>query len=315
LILRAIVVKEVAMLERLNDFRRNYLWAYVFVAPTIILLCIFLFYPLAHAGIISFQDMTIAKGQKVSWVGFDNYAYTFADRVWRRALFNTAVFSVVTVITGVIISLGLAWLIFPLHTSAQNFFKAAYYLPAQIGGIMVALVWYWMFEPMSGLMNYLVGLVGIPQQFWLNDARTTLGVSHALLSMMLIPILGGHGGGVILYLAAMGGIPKTLYEAADIDAASAWRKLYRITWPLLRPTTLYVIVTGTISSFQVFGLVYVLTRGGPVLGTVTLVYQVYVEAFNRHWFGIASAEAFVLGLIIVTFSLIQFRFMSSEVEY
>jgi len=133
--------------------------------------------------------------------------------------------------------------------------------------------------------------------------------------MMLIPILGGHGGGVILYLAAMGGIPKTLYEAADIDAASAWRKLYRITWPLLRPTTLYVIVTGTIASFQVFSLVYVLTRGGPVLGTVTLVYQVYVEAFNRHWFGIASAEAFILGLIIVTLSLIQFRFMSSEVEY
>ena len=303
------------MLERLDDFRRNYLWAYLFVAPTIIVLCVFLFYPLVHAAIISFQDMTISKNQVVQWVGLENYVHTLTDRVWRRALFNTAVYSVGTVITGVIISLGLAWLIYPLNTGSQNFFKAAYYLPAQIGGIMVALVWYWMFEPMSGLLNYLVGLVGIPQQLWLRDAHTTLGVSHGLLSMMLIPILGGHGGGVILYLAAMGGIPKTLYEAADIDAASAWRKLHRITWPLLRPTTLYVVITGTIASFQVFGLVYLLTRGGPNLGTVTLVYQVYVAAFERFSFGIASAQAFILGMIIVILSLIQFRFMSSDVEY
>ena len=119
----------------------------------------------------------------------------------------------------------------------------------------------------------------------------------------------------MLYLAAMGGIPKTLYEAADIDAASAWRKLHRITWPLLRPTTLYVVITGTIASFQVFGLVYLLTRGGPNLGTVTLVYQVYVAAFERFSFGIASAQAFILGMIIVILSLIQFRFMSSDVEY
>jgi multiple sugar transport system permease protein len=132
---------------------------------------------------------------------------------------------------------------------------------------------------------------------------------------MLIPILGGHGGGVILYLAAMGSIPKTLYEAADIDAASAFTKLRRITWPLLRPTTLFVVITGTIASFQVFELVYLLTRGGPNLGTMTLVYQIYLVAFERYSFGLASAQAFILGAIIVILSIVQFRMMSSDVEY
>ncbi len=301
--------------ERLDDFRREYLWAYIFIAPVILLLTVFLFYPLVHAFIISFQDLTIAKDQQVKFVGFTNYVNVFNDPVWRRALFNTAVYTVVTVAMGVVIPLVLAWLIFPLNASSQSFFKAAYYLPSHIGGIMVALVWYWMFDPSSGLLNYLIGLFGFPPSYWIKDPNTTLGVSNALGAMMLIPILGGHGGGVILYLAAMGNIPKTLYEAADIDAASAWAKLRRITWPLLRPTTLYVVITGTIGSFQVFELVYLLTRGGPNLGTMTLVYQIYVVAFERYSFGLASAQAFILGAIIVAMSLLQFKFMSYDVEY
>lgn len=244
-----------------------------------------------------------------------NYIDTLTNPVWRKALFNTAVYSLITVITGVVISLGLAWLIFPLNTGVQNFFKAAYYLPSHIGGIMVALVWYWMFDPTSGLLNYLVGLAGVSRQLWIKDPNTTLGISHGLFALMLIPILSGHGGGVILYLAAMGNIPKSLYEAADIDAASAWRKLVRITWPLLRPTTLYVVITGTIASFQIFELVYLLTQGGPNLGTMTLVYQIYLAAFERHSFGLASAQAFIMAAIIVALSVIQFRMMSTDVEY
>jgi multiple sugar transport system permease protein len=120
---------------------------------------------------------------------------------------------------------------------------------------------------------------------------------------------------VILYLAAMGAIPRTLYEAAEIDAASAWSKLKNITWPLLKPTTLYVVITGTIGSFQVFDLIYVLTRGGPNFATITLVYLVYQVAFEQYSFGLASAQAFILAAIIVVLSLIQFRFLSTDVEY
>jgi multiple sugar transport system permease protein len=302
-------------LGHLDDFRREYLWAYLFIAPVMILLTIFLFYPLVHAFIISFQSLTISRDQTVRWVGLANYRYVLSDPIWHRALGNTAIYSVLTVVANVVLSLVLAWLIYPLSSAAQSLFKAAYYLPSHIGGIMVALVWYWMFDPTSGLLNYLVGLVGIGPQLWIKDPNVTAGVSHALASLMLIPILSGHGGGVILYLAAMGNIPKSLYEAADIDAASAWTQLRRITWPLLRPTTLYVAITGTIASFQVFEFVYLLTRGGPNLGTTTLVYQVYLVAFERYAFGLASAQAFILGVIIVALSLVQFRMMSTDVEY
>jgi multiple sugar transport system permease protein len=304
-----------SLLERLDDFRREYLWCFIFIAPLVILVSVFLLYPLVHAFIISFQKFTISRDQSAQWVGLANFAYTLKNPVWQRALLNTAVYTLVNVTTGIAISLALAWLIFPLNAAVQNFFKAAYYLPAHIGGIMVALVWYWMFDPMAGLLNYLIGLGGAPMQLWIKDPRTTLGISNALWSMTLIPILGGHGGGVILYLAAMGNIPKTLYEAADIDAASAWAKFARITWPLLKPTTLFVLITSTIGSFQVFEFVYLLTRGGPNFGTITVVYQIYVEAFERYQFGMASAQAFLLAALIVSLSLIQFRLLRSDVEY
>ncbi len=302
-------------LERLADFRREYFWAYVFIAPLLLLVAIFLLYPLVHAFLIAFQKVGIAKDQVPEWVGVANFAYTLNNPVWQRAILNTAVYALINVVTGIAISLALAWLIFPLHAPAQNFFKAAYYLPAHIGGIMVALVWYWMFAPIGGLLNYLVGLFGAPTQLWIKDPNTTLGVSNALWSMTLIPILGGHGGGVILYLAAMGSIPRTLYEAADIDAASAWTRFWRITWPLLKPTTLFVLVTSTIGSFQVFEFVYLLTQGGPNFGTITVVYQIYIEAFERYQFGMASAQAFILAAIIVGLSLLQFKVTSSDVEY
>ncbi|MGH2562656.1 MAG: carbohydrate ABC transporter permease [Thermomicrobiales bacterium] len=302
-------------LERLNDFRRDYLWAYIFIAPLVLLVGLFLLYPLARSFLIAFQEVGIGRDKEAEWVGLKNFRDTLSDSVWRRAMVNTAVYASVTVATGIAISLALAWLIFPLNTKAQNFFKTAYYLPAHIGGIMVALVWYWMFDPIAGLLNYFVGVFGAENQFWIKDPNTTLGVSHGLWSLMLIPILGGHGGGVILYLAAMGNIPKSLYEAADIDAASAWTKFRRITWPLLKPTTLFVLVTGTIASFQVFEFIYLLTQGGPNFGTITAVYQIYLTAFTRYQFGLASAQAFLLAAVIVILSLFQFRMMSTDVEY
>ncbi|MGH7861299.1 MAG: carbohydrate ABC transporter permease [Candidatus Dormibacteraceae bacterium] len=302
-------VESLTWRERLDDFRQRYLWSYLFIAPMIILIAVFLFFPLVDALIISFQKIGIARDEVTQWVGFANFVSTVTDSVWQRALLNTFIFTVVTVGADLVLSLLLAWLIFPLSSSAQSFFKACYYLPVHIGGIMVALVWYWMFDPTEGVLNYLIGLAGVPHQNWIADPN------FALQSLMLIPILSGHGAGVILYLAAMGGIPKTLYEAADIDAASAWSKLKNVTWPLLKPTTLYVVITGTIGSFQVFDLIYVLTRGGPDFATVTLVYLVYQVAFEQYSFGLASAQAFVLAAIIVVLSLAQFRFLASDVEY
>ena len=223
---------------------------------------------------------------------------------------NTAIYTIGTVPINIGISLFLAMMIFPINKRSQTFFKASFYLPAVTSGITMSLIWLWMFDPTkSGLINYVLSFVGLDPQMWLASSST------ALFSLMLMTYIGGHGVGVILYLAAMGGIPESLYEAADIDAASSWSKLKNITWPLLKPTTLYMLITGVIGSFQVFEATYVMTQGGPNFATTTISYLIYQHAFEYYQFGLAAAEAFILGLVIVVISVLQFKYMASDVEY
>ena len=223
---------------------------------------------------------------------------------------NTLIYTVCTVPVNIGITLILAMLIFPLSGKSQTFFKAAFYLPGVASGITMSLIWLWMFDPTdSGLLNYIMSLFGLDSVMWLADSGT------ALFSLMLMTYIGAHGSGILLYLAAMGGIPKSLYEAAEIDAASWFSQQKNITWPLLKPTTLYLLVTGIIASFQVFEQAYVMTQGGPDFATTTIAYLIYTHAFEAFNFGLAAAESFVLGFIIVIISVIQFKMMASDVEF
>jgi multiple sugar transport system permease protein len=292
---------------RLATFRRDYLWGYIFIAPPIVLFTVFLFYPLIWALVLSFQKFDIWQSQ---WIGLRNYQYVLQDPIYQKAFLNTVIYTLSTVPVGLSIALILAMAIFRLESSAaQSLFKAAYYLPTQIGGIILALVWVWIFNPRWGLVTWLVSALGLPTHFWLNDPQTAL---PALIGMNIV---SGHGGAVILYLAALAGIPRSLYEAADIDAASPLSKLLNVTWPLIKPTTVYVLVLGIIGSFQVFGPIYVMTQGGPNFATVTLYYYTYTTFFQMAQFGLAAAQAFVLGAIILLLSLIQYRVFSTDVEY
>ena len=291
----------------LQLFMRDYFWGYVFILPALILFAIFFFYPLAWAFVLGFQKFDIWQSQ---WIGLRNYEYVLQDPVYHRALINTLLYTIGTVPAGILISLVLAIAIYRIRSPwMQNFFKGAYYLPTQIGAIIIALVWVWIFNPRWGLITWLVTSLGLPNRFWLNDPQT------ALPALIFMSLASGHGGGVILYLAALGGIPRTLYEAAEIDAASAWSKFINVTWPLLKPTTLYVLILGVIGSFQVFGPIYVMTQGGPNFATITLVYYIFQTFFQFAQFGLASAQAFILGAIIIVFSLIQYRIFSTDVEY
>ncbi len=193
---------------------------------------------------------------------------------------------------------------------ADVFFKAALYLPTVASGVTLSLVWLAMFDPTSGgLFNKVLALFGLEPVIWLGQS------SSALFSLMLMTYLGSHGSGIILYLAAMGGIPKSLYEAADIDHASGWTQFTKITWPLLKPTTLYLLVTGVITSFQVFISVYLMTQGGPNFATTTIAYLIYDTAFVYYDFGLASAQSFVLAAMIVIVSVVQFKYFSTDIEY
>lgn len=288
-------------------FWREYGWAYLFILAPVLLFLIFTLYPVLTALIMSFQQYNIMNS---TWVGFDNYSRLFQDSTFWKSMWNTVIFTVGTVPINILITFGLSYLIFQMKNSAQTFFKATLYLPAVASGVTISIVWLAIFDPTSsGLLNRFLLWFGIDPVIWLGQSST------ALFSLILMNWLGSHGAGIILYLASMGGIPKSLYEAADIDHASGWTKFARITWPLLKPTTLYLLVTGVITSFQVFISVYLMTQGGPNFATTTIAYLIYQTAFEFYEFGLASAQSFVLALLIIIVSVIQFKYFSSDIEY
>jgi len=293
--------------SRFMQFWKDYGWAYLFIAAPVVLFFVFTLYPVVSAFLMSFQKYNVLKSK---WVGLDNYKLMFSDDVFWKSLKNTVIFTVGTVPVNIAITFVLAFFIFQMKQSWQTFFKASLYLPAVASGVTISLVWLAIFDPTpAGLMNRALALFGIDPVIWLGQSST------ALFSLMLMSYLGAHGSGIILYLAAMGGIPKSLYEAADIDHASGWTKFSKITWPLLKPTTLYLAVTGVITSFQVFISVYLMTQGGPNFATTTIAYLIYQTAFVFYDFGVASAQSFVLAALIVVVSVIQFKYFSSDIEY
>lgn len=290
-----------------KQFMTDYGWCYAFIAVPTLLFLIFTLYPLFSAFLMSFQEYGVLES---TWIGLDNYMQLLNSEIFWKALKNTTIYTLGTVPVNILISLFLALMIFPLNERSQTFFKASFYLPAVTSSITISLIWLWMFDPTkAGLLNTVLAFFGFDQQMWLASSKS------ALFSLMLMTYIGGHGGGVILYLAAMGGIPRSLYEAAEIDAAGWWSKLKNITWPLLKPTTLYMLIVGIIGSFQVFESTYVMTQGGPNFATTTIAYLIYEHAFKYYQFGLAAAESFVLGFVIVLISVLQFKFMSSDVEY
>ena len=267
---------------------------------------VFSVYPILSTVYLSFVRFNL---QGNTWVGGQNYRMVVSDLIFWKSLANTALYTMVVVPVGIGIALFLSTLIFPLKPSRQNFYKGAFYLPHVISAVVVSMIWLWMFDSAHGLLNYLLAVVGLKPLAWLGESTT------ALPSLMFMAVAGGGGSAIILYLAAMGGIPDTLYEAARIDGASRWTEFWRITLPLLKPTTLYLVVMGTIGSFQVFTSIYMMTRGGPNFATTTIVYRIYQTAFEFLKLGRASAMALVLALIIIAISAIQFKALGSEVEY
>ncbi|GIP31138.1 carbohydrate ABC transporter permease [Paenibacillus sp. J2TS4] len=293
--------------ENMKQFIKDYGWCYIFIALPFLLFLVFTVYPLVTAFIMSFQEYGVMQS---TFIGLDNYKYLVNNEIFWKSMANTTIYTLGTVPVNILISFFLSLMIFPLNKRSQTFFKASFYLPAVTSGITMSLIWLWMFDPTkSGLMNIILSWFGIGQQMWLASS------SSALFSIMLMTYIGGHGGGVILYLAAMGGIPRSLYEAAEIDAAGWWSKMKNITWPLLKPTTLYMLITGVIGSFQVFEATYVMTQGGPNFSTTTIAYLIYQHAFQYYQFGLAAAESFILGIVIIVISVLQFKYMSSDVEY
>ncbi|WP_163876347.1 carbohydrate ABC transporter permease [Paenibacillus favisporus] len=282
-------------------------WAYAFIAVALVVFAMFTAYPVVSAFIISFQKY---KPIGSEYVGFDNYIATFKDSLFWKSVVNTVVYTILTVPVSLIISFAIAILILPLKKKLQTTFKAVYYLPAVASGVALSVVWLWIFDPMpEGIFNKLISLFGITNQNWLGSSATSM------FSLVLMAWLSSHGTSIIIYLAALLGIDSSYYEAADLDGANFFQKLWYIVIPSLKPTTLFLLVTGVIGSFQVFQNAYLMTGGGPDNSTTMVGLLIFNNAFKYFEFGKAAAQSLVLAAIIALISLVQFKFMGKDVEY
>ncbi|WP_338655143.1 sugar ABC transporter permease [Sporosarcina sp. FSL K6-1540] len=286
----------------LLQMKKNYS-AYLFLLPKLILFTLFVAIPVIWAFILSFQSYKVFGSE---FVGLDNYIQVFSSEAFRIALKNTLLFTVVTVPFGVISALVISTLIFALGRFSQSVFRSAFYLPTVTSMVIIAMVWRWMYNYDFGLFNYILGWFGVEQINWLGQSNS------ALWALIIMQCLIPFGIGIIMYLASMGSISQSLYEAARMDGASSVKQWFHITVPLLKPTTLYLTLLSTIGSFQVFTQIIMMTGGGPGSATETLVHLIYKTGFRDFEFGLAAAQSVVLFVIILIFSIIQFRVLRHD---
>ena len=287
---------------------RRYGWSYLFILPTFSLFVVFTLLPVVQGLVLSLQNARVTGGE---FVGLANFETLAADPVFIQAVGNTILYATVVVAAQITLALVVASLIQPLGPGARVFYRALFYLPLVNSAILVAMVWRWIFNANPfGLANAALSTVGLGPFLWIGSS------DQALIAVILSAVLTIPGGGVVLYSAAMGSLPRELYEAADLDGASWFSKWRHITVPLLRPTTLYLLVIYTILAFQLFERVYIMTNGGgPNNATITIVQLIYSTAFQFGRYGLASAMAVVLFLMALAVAVVQFRSLRSDVEY
>lgn len=281
-------------------------WGYIFIAPSFLLFSFFFLYPVLSAVRLSFLEYTPVYS---SFVGLANYRDTFTDPIFWVALRNNLLYCLGVVPLWLGKALIVSALIYPLSRRWQTLFKSAFYLPHVTSGVIISMIWLWIYNPAFGLLNSVLQSLSIGPVNWLGNT------SIALLSIIGMVVIMGGGSSIVLITASMSGIPMAFYEAAALDGAGRWQMFTRITVPLLRPILLYLVVTGTISSFQVFENIFLMTKGGPQFSTTTIVYLIYDTAFQSFNFGKASAQAIVLFVIVFIFGILQFKALSSKVEY
>ena len=285
----------------------DWLQGYAFLAPSFIVLTVFTYLPVVYAFGLSFFRWRILRGEP-TFIGLANYEFLLTSEDFWQAMWNTVYFALGSIPTGMALALFIAILLNrPLRGLAL--YRTAYFLPTITSLVAVSVVWLWIYHPDVGLMNYLLNLFGLPSVRWLNEPRS------AMPALILLGIWRGLGYNVVIYLAGLQNIPQHLYEAAKIDGANRWQLFRHITWPLLTPTTFFILIIAVINSFQAFTQIHVMTQGGPLGSTTVIVYYLYQQAFQQFNMGYGSAIAVVLFLIILGLTLIQVKVLGPRVHY
>ena len=294
------------MLKRLSLRQREEVWFIVLVSPFFLGFLIFTAYPLLASFYYSLSRYDVLTPP--SWVGLNNYLELVKDTLFWKSLFVTTLYTLGSVILGMIFSLGLA-LLLNQNVPGLKVFRTIFYLPSIISGVALATLWIWIFNSDFGILNFLISsLTGLKGPSWLASEQW-------VVPSLIIVSLWGLGGTMVIFLAGLQGIPTELYEAADLDGANGLRKFLSITLPLLTPVVFFNGLTGMIASFQVFTTAMVMTGGGPNYASYFLVLYIYNSAFRNFRMGFASALAWILFAIVMILTLFSFRSSASWVHY
>ena len=291
--------------------RRETIAGYLFLLPSLFFFITFVIYPMLMCIFTSFFDSNMGKNTVDVFIGLDNYKELFHDKVFLGALKNTFIIVIVSVPAVCAFSLWVASAIYDMHPALTSAFRCIFYLPVVTGSVAVTVVWKWMYNNYYGIFNYIFKGLGIIDKNinWLGDTKT------ALWCIILILFTTSVGQPIVLYVSALGNVDQSLVEAAEVDGANHTQVFWKIKWPQIMPTTLYILIITMINSFQCFALIQLLTSGGPSHSTDTIMYYIYYTAFKLYRYGYGNAMGVILMIIIAVLSAIQFKLGQSDTSY
>ena len=286
--------------------RRETIVSYLFLLPALFFFVGLVLTPMAMGVVTSFTNSNFNNVNTGSqFVFLDNYIRLFKDPIFLKSAWNTVVIVIVAVPSVTAFSLWVGSAIYKMHSAARSFFRCVFYLPVVTGSVAVVVVWKWMFDKYNGLFNYIIRAMGGQGLMWTESEKM------ALWCIILILFTTSIGQPIVLYVSALGNVDHSLVEAAQVDGATDFQVFWKIKWPSIMPTTLYVAVITTINSFQCFALIQLLTSGGPNYSTSTVMYYLYEIAFRTTKdFGYADAMGVILAIVIALFSALQFKVMN-----
>ena len=284
---------------------QEHISAWLYLAPALILLGIFVFYPTVRLICDSFYSWD-GMGER-TFVGFQNYRTLIEDEEFWQTVKNSFVFIVGSVPTGMAISLAMALLI-QKHLMGRDIFRTIFFAPVVTSLVAAGLVFVWLLNYDFGVLNLMLEKIGMAKMPWLVDDK------YAMFSVIVMTIWKDAGYNMILFLAGLNNISESYYEAARIDGAGSWQTFWKITWPLLMPTTFFILVVRIIFSFRAFEQIFAMTKGGPVGSTTVFVYYIYEKAFRYFEMGYASTAAIALLLIVLVLTYIQFKVVKNEIH-
>ncbi|GAA0371947.1 carbohydrate ABC transporter permease [Bacillus horti] len=280
---------------------------YLMVSPALIVFVLFFIYPIFYMLYLSVHSWNFISPTK-DFIGLQNFAELFRSSEFLQVIVNSLLYTILTVSITLTIALLLAmWL--NKSGIVYGFVQGAIFSPYIISMVSVSMLWMWLLDPQYGLLNWFLSLFNLPQLEWLAHPSTSL------LSLVLVAVWKGIGFNTLVFIAGLQSIPKDIYEAAELDQASRWRAFIKLTLPMLSPTLFFLLIINMIGSFQVFETIAIMTSGGPINSTNTLVYFIYENGFRFYKIGLASAAGVILLLIISVLTIIYFKLLSKRVHY